>query len=74
MECKYYVLCESIFLLAKIKRIPLNCICKKTKKEESVSEITMDLRLVFTIPETGLKINGLIQGMKEAAPRFIPRL
>jgi len=30
----------------------------------------MDLRLVFTIPETGLKINGLIQGMKEAAPQI----
>jgi len=35
-----------------------------------VSEITMDLRLVFTIPESGLKINGLIRGMKEAAPQI----
>lgn len=35
-----------------------------------MSEITMDLRLVFTVPESGLKINGLIRGLKDAAPQI----
>jgi hypothetical protein len=32
-----------------------------------LGEITMELRLVFQIPESGLTINGLIGGLKEAA-------
>jgi hypothetical protein len=40
------------------------------RKEESVSEITLDLRLVFTIPKTGLTINGLIQGLKESSSKI----
>jgi hypothetical protein len=40
------------------------------RKEESVSEITLDLRLVFTIPKTGFTINGLIQGLKETSPKI----
>ncbi len=35
-----------------------------------MSEITLDLRLVFKIPRTGLRINGLIQGLKESAPKI----
>ena len=31
-----------------------------------MGEITLDLRLVFEIPESGLTINGLIKGLKEA--------
>jgi hypothetical protein len=31
-----------------------------------LGEITMELRLVFQIPESGLTINGLIGGLKEA--------
>ena len=31
-----------------------------------MGEITLELRLVFEIPETGLTINGLIGGLKEA--------
>lgn len=31
-----------------------------------MGEITMDLRLVFNIPESDLTINGLIQGLKES--------
>ncbi|MBF8254140.1 MAG: hypothetical protein HW373_835 [Deltaproteobacteria bacterium] len=31
-----------------------------------MGEITLELRLVFQIPETGLTINGLIDGLKEA--------
>jgi len=27
----------------------------------------MDLRLVFKIPDSGLRINGLIQGLKESS-------
>jgi hypothetical protein len=30
-----------------------------------LGEITMELRLVFQIPESGLTINGLIGGLKE---------
>ncbi len=40
------------------------------RKEESVSEITVDLRLVFKIPKSGLRINGLIQGLKEGSPKI----
>jgi len=32
-----------------------------------LGEITMDLRLVFKIPDSGLTINGLIQGLKEGS-------
>ncbi|GFP19798.1 hypothetical protein HKBW3S03_01302 [Candidatus Hakubella thermalkaliphila] len=32
-----------------------------------MSEITIDLRLVFKIPDSGLTINGLIRGLKEAS-------
>jgi hypothetical protein len=32
-----------------------------------LGEITMDLRLVFKIPDSGLTINGLIRGLKEAS-------
>ena len=35
-----------------------------------MSEITLDLRLVFKIPKTGLTINGLIQGLKESSPKI----
>ena len=45
-------------------------LAKTTRKEESVSEITLDLRLVFKIPRTGLRINGLIQGLKESSPKI----
>ena len=31
-----------------------------------MSEITLELRLVFQIPESGLTINGLIGGLKES--------
>ena len=31
-----------------------------------MGEITLELRLVFEIPESGLTINGLIGGLKEA--------
>ena len=31
-----------------------------------MGEITLELRLVFQIPETELTINGLIGGLKEA--------
>ena len=31
-----------------------------------MSEITMDLHLVFKIPESDLTINGLVQGLKES--------
>ena len=31
-----------------------------------MGEITMELRLGFQIPESGLTINGLIGGLKEA--------
>ena len=31
-----------------------------------MGKITLELRLVFQIPETGLTINGLIDGLKEA--------
>jgi hypothetical protein len=31
-----------------------------------LGEITLELRLVFQIPESGLTINGLIGGLKEA--------
>jgi hypothetical protein len=35
-----------------------------------LSEITLDLRLVVTDPEGGLRINGLIAGLKEGAPQI----
>lgn len=35
-----------------------------------MGEITMDLRLVFKIPDSGLTINGLIQGLKEGSPEI----
>jgi hypothetical protein len=35
-----------------------------------LGEITLDLRLVFTVPEKGLTINGLIHGLKEGAPQI----
>jgi len=31
----------------------------------------MDLRLVFTIPSAKLTINGLVVGLKEAAPEVL---
>ena len=36
-----------------------------------MGEITMDLRLVFTIPSAKLTINGLVLGLKEAAPQVL---
>jgi hypothetical protein len=36
-----------------------------------LGEITMDLRLVFTIPSRKLTINGLVLGLKEAAPEVL---
>lgn len=35
-----------------------------------MGKITVDLRLVFQIPESGLTINGLIEGLKEGSPRI----
>ena len=35
-----------------------------------MGEITLDLRLGFTVPEKGLTINGLISGLKEEAPQI----
>jgi len=35
-----------------------------------LGEITLELRLVFEIPESGLTINGLIGGLKEAVGRI----
>ncbi len=35
-----------------------------------MGEITMDLRLVFKIPDAGLTINGLIQGLKEGSSKI----
>jgi hypothetical protein len=40
---------------------------KSKGKEESVSEITVDLRLVFKIPSSKLTINGLVLGLKQGA-------
>jgi hypothetical protein len=51
-------------------RFLLTWLAKTTRKEESVSEITLDLRLVFKIPKKGLRINGLIQGLKESSPKI----
>jgi len=39
-----------------------------------LGEIAMDLRLVFTIPSAKLTINGLVLGLKEAAPEILERL
>jgi len=36
-----------------------------------LGEIAMDLRLVFTIPSRKLTINGLVAGVKEAAPEVL---
>ena len=36
-----------------------------------MGEIAMDLRLVFTIPSGKLTINGLVLGLKEAAPEVL---
>jgi hypothetical protein len=40
----------------------------QTQREESnpLGEITLELHLVFEVPESGLRINGLIGGLKEA--------
>lgn len=35
-----------------------------------MGEITLDLRLVFKVPEKGLTINGLIHGLKEGAAQI----
>lgn len=35
-----------------------------------MGEITLDLRLVFQIPDSGLTINGLIEGLKQASSRI----
>ena len=35
-----------------------------------MGEITLDLRLKFTVPEKGLTINGLISGLKEEIPQI----
>jgi hypothetical protein len=36
-----------------------------------LGEITVDLRLVFTIPGTRLTINSLVLGLKEASPQIM---
>jgi hypothetical protein len=36
-----------------------------------LGEIAMDLRLVFTIPSAKLTINGLVLGLKQAAPQVL---
>ena len=35
-----------------------------------MSEITLEPRLVFEMPESGLTINGLIGGLKESVARI----
>jgi len=35
-----------------------------------LGEIALDLRLVFTIPSSKLTINGLVLGLKQAAPQI----
>jgi hypothetical protein len=47
----------------------LSSLCWQTQREESnpLGEITLELHLDFQIPESGLAINGLIGGLKEAA-------
>lgn len=35
-----------------------------------MAEITLELRLVFHVPEGGLTIQGMIRGLKEAAPEI----
>jgi hypothetical protein len=46
----------------------LSSLCCHTQREESnpLGEITLELRLVFQIPESGLTINGLIGGLKQS--------
>jgi hypothetical protein len=55
------------FCLAKRNGL-LSSLCCHTQREESnpLGAITLELRLVFQIPESGLTINGLIGGLKEA--------
>ena len=36
-----------------------------------MGEITLDLRLDFKIPSSKLTINGLVLGLKEAAPQIM---
>jgi len=51
----------------KKKRIASSWCCHTPREESNpLGEITMELRLVFQIPESGLTINGLIGGLKEA--------
>ena len=36
-----------------------------------MSEVIIDLQLKFTIPDSGLTINGIIQGIKESRSEII---
>ena len=56
-------------MCCKKKRIAFIFVLPHPKREESnpLGEITLELRLVFEIPESELTINGLIGGLKEAA-------
>ncbi|RPJ12397.1 MAG: hypothetical protein EHM37_09160 [Deltaproteobacteria bacterium] len=40
------------------------------KRRNPLGEIALDLRLVFTIPSSKLTINGLVLGLKQAAPQI----
>lgn len=42
----------------------------KERRRNPLGEITMDLRLVITVPERGLTINGLIQGLKHGSSQI----
>ena len=57
------------FLSCKKKRIAFIFVLADPKKRRAISlgEITLELHLDFQIPESGLAINGLIGGLKEAA-------
>jgi hypothetical protein len=57
---------DGLIFVAKRNGLLSSLYCH-TQREESnpLGEITMELRLVFQIPESGLTINGLIGGLRE---------
>ena len=59
---------DGLILFLQKRNGLLSSLCCHTQREESnpLGEITLELRLVFQIPESGLTINGLIGGLKEA--------
>jgi len=55
----------------KEKRIAfIFVLADQREKSDSLSEITLELRLVFEIADSGLMINGLIGGLKESVGRI----